>query len=99
MEGIDKILGVPNEEIVGQIEVGKSNNHHKSGDIFRAEVNIKGGGHTLFAVSETNDLYAAIDKLRDEIIAEAKKARGKEKSLIRRGGHAAKNVLKGLFGR
>ena len=99
LEGIDKILGVPTDEVVGQIEVGKSTNHHKSGDIFRAEVNLSGGGHSLYAVSETDDLYAAIDKVRDEIIAEAKKSRGKEKSLVRRGGQAAKNVIKGLFGR
>ncbi|MFA6297326.1 MAG: ribosome-associated translation inhibitor RaiA [Candidatus Paceibacterota bacterium] len=94
LEGIDKILGVSTEEIVGQIEVGKTTNHHKSGDIFRAEVNISGGGYTLYSFSETSDLYAAIDMVRDEIIAEARKLRGKEKSLFRRGGQQIKNYFK-----
>lgn len=99
LEGIDTILGVNSEEVVGQVEVGKTTNHHKSGDIFKAEVNIGGGGHSLYAVSEKDDLYAAIDEVRDSMIAEAKKIRGKQKSLIRRGGQKAKAFIKGIFKR
>lgn len=84
LEGIDTLLGVPSEEVVGQIEVGKSTNHHKSGDIFRAEVNLKGGKHSLYAVAETTDLYAAIDKVHDKVVAEAKKVKGKKKSILKR---------------
>jgi N-ethylmaleimide reductase len=47
---------------------GKISKHHKSGDIFRAEIRAIVDGQDYYAVSEAEDLYVAIDEVKDEIV-------------------------------
>jgi ribosome hibernation promoting factor len=78
------------------IEVGKTTQHHRSGDVFRAEVNLVVAGEQYFAASEKEDLYAAIDEVRDEIIREITSRKNKSQTMMRRGSLRIKNMLKGL---
>lgn len=84
------------EETLVNVEVGRTTRHHKSGDIFRAEIRINLGGQEYYAVSETEDLYAAIDEVKDEIVQELTKKRKKYFHLFKRGGAQIKNLLKGI---
>ena len=95
LEGLEKIL-TEGEHLIN-VEVGKISNRHKSGDIFRAEVSMSFEGQTLYVFSELQDLYSAIDDVRDEIVAEVKKVKDKRRSAIRRGGHQAKEFIKKFF--
>ncbi len=79
-----------------QVEVGKTTKHHKSGDFFKAEIKIIGGGLNYYAVSEKDDLYAAIDLAKDEIIHELQHKKGKNMKLFRRQQQALKDTLRGL---
>lgn len=82
-------------DLLCQVELGKSTNHHKSGDIFRAEINIMlPGQKQIFAVAEESDLYAAIDVVRDEAEREIVSAKEKRATLFRRGGKRIKDLLK-----
>jgi ribosomal subunit interface protein len=90
--GLDK----GNKDVVAQVEVGKCTHHHKSGSIFRAEVHITGGGLDLYAVSEMEDLYAAVDIVRDEVIHSMLQSKGKRQTLARRGAEMIKNMMKGI---
>jgi putative sigma-54 modulation protein len=86
-----------NKEVLVNIEVGKTTRHHKSGDIFRAEIRMLVNGEEYYTVAETSDLYASIDEVKDEI---AYKLSGKKKKalhLFRRGGAKIKRILKGYF--
>lgn len=76
------------------VELGKESNHHKSGDIFRAEVRIGGAGQNFYAVSLAPDLYAAIDAVKDEIIREITKVKGKRETLMRKGGKMIKDAMR-----
>jgi putative sigma-54 modulation protein len=69
-----------NNEALVNVEVGKITKHHKSGDVFRAEIQAICNGQTYYAVSETEDLYASIDEVKDEIIREmtSKKKKAKQ---------------------
>ena len=82
---------------VAQVEVGKVSHHHKSGNVFRAEVHITGGGLDLYAVSEMFDLYAAIDTVRDEMVHNMLQLKGKRETIARRGAEMMKNAMKGLL--
>ena len=56
------------QQIICDVELGKTTQHHKSGDIFKTEVNILlPGNNQFYAVAEESDLYSAIDIVRDEI--------------------------------
>ena len=84
------------DEILVNVEVGKISRHHKSGNIFRAEIQIMADGQAYYAVSETENLYAAIDEVKDEIVHELTSRRKKALRLFRRGGAKIKNLLKGI---
>ena len=86
----------PGADVVAQVEVGMNTKHHKSGNIFRAEVHIIGAGYDLYAVSEQADLYAAIDLVKDEIIHNVLQEKGKSQTLARRGAQMMKNMMKGF---
>ena len=49
------------------IEVGKTSDHHNKGDVFFAEMNVAILGDVLRAHSERDDLYAAIDEVKDDV--------------------------------
>ena len=84
------------DDVLVNIEVGRTTKHHKSGDIFRAEIQIAVDGQTYYAVAETEDLYASIDEVKDEIVHEMTSKRKKAVRLFRRGGAKIKNLLKGI---
>ncbi len=79
------------------IELAKTTEHHKKGDIFKAEIHIVGSGKNLYATAEREDLYAAIDAVRDEILQELNARREKRISFVRRGGARVKAMVKGMW--
>jgi ribosomal subunit interface protein len=82
--------------VKGDVELGKTTNHHNKGDIFRAEIHITAKDTDLYASAEEADLYQAIDKVRDEMLREVRSSKSKKISLIRRGGAKIKAMLKGI---
>ncbi len=79
-----------------QIEVGKTTKHHKGGDVFRAEIKVIGAGLDLYAFTEKEDLYAAIDLAKDEVIRELQHSKGKNLKMFRRQQQAIKDALREL---
>lgn len=83
------------EEILCEVEIGRTTKHHNSGDIFKAEINIMvPGGKQVYATSEEPDLYTAIDIVRDEAEREIVSLKNKKDTLFRRGAIRIKNLLK-----
>lgn len=52
---------------IARVEVGLISTHHKSGKIFRAEVNLALPGNFMRAEAESDDLYHAIDMVRSKL--------------------------------
>jgi len=60
------------------VEVERTTKHHRSGDIFRAEAQIKlPGSYGIRAESTEWDLHQAIDEVKDELQQQLKKYKGK----------------------
>lgn len=94
VSSLDKFLDSP-ESTICEVEIGRSTKRHKSGDVYRAEVNMTGpGNNQVYAVAEESDLYAAIDIVRDEAEREIVSRKSKYKTLIRKGSAQVKNLLK-----
>ncbi|MES3004594.1 MAG: ribosome-associated translation inhibitor RaiA [Patescibacteria group bacterium] len=84
-------------EALCEVEIGKSTNAHKTGDIFKAEINIVGGGiDQVYVTTEEIDLYTAIDIVRDEAERSIVNKKKKKDTMIRKGGAMVKNLLKRL---
>lgn len=69
------------------IDVGMQSHHHTKGKIYYAEVNLDVPGKVIRVVKESEDLYKAIDKVRDHLKEELdhmkEKMRAKDKKVLR----------------
>ena len=78
------------------VEVGKDTEHHQKGEIFKASVNYTCGESKYFVVSVENDLYAAIDDMRDQLVRKMTDDKTKKETLWRRGARSVKKMFKGI---
>jgi len=79
-----------------EVELGKTTKHHQTGDIFFAEINLMQGGRQFRAVAEEATPMAAIDRAKDEVLAELGRSKKKDRILARHAGAAVKAMQKGL---
>ena len=94
ISSLEKFIG-GREQVLCEVEIGRTTRRHKSGDIFRAEVNIiEPGNKQIYAVAEEGDLYSAVDIVRDEAEREIVSRKNKRHALFRRGGAQIKKLLK-----
>ena len=68
-----------NRVIRAEIIVGINNNHHRKGDMFLAEYKLDVPGKNLFAAKQEENLYKAIDAVRDQLELEIKKYKLKQR--------------------
>ncbi len=59
------------------IDIGMRSHHHYKGKIFYAEANIHVPGKIMRVVKDSEDLYKAIDKVKDHLKVEFEKLKGK----------------------
>lgn len=52
------------------VEVGRVTNHHQKGDVFECKAVMSMGGKVIRIQKEEQELYKAIDKVRDHLRAE-----------------------------
>ena len=86
-------------ELTGNVEIGKTTNHHNKGEYFIAEFNINIDGDNFFASSKKEDLYQAIDEAKEEIVRRITETKGKKRTLFRRGATSVKKMIKGISSR
>lgn len=77
-------------------EVVKTTNHHKAGEIFHASCNIVIDGRKFYAESDNEDLYSAIDEVKEILFKEIEKNKDRRQTLMKRGAASVKKMLKGL---
>ena len=96
IEHIDRYIDPSDTSALAEVEVGRTTYHHKSGEIFRAEVNFHSRIGDLRVEAEREDLYAAIYAVKDELVEALRSKKTKRIDFVRRSGIAVKNMLKGL---
>ncbi|MCI5108316.1 MAG: ribosome-associated translation inhibitor RaiA [Candidatus Pacebacteria bacterium] len=92
----DKLIDNNQGGVSCDVEVGKTTRHHKHGDIYRAEFNLHIAGKFYRTEEEESNLYAAIDKAKDELFRTVKRDKKKTIKRNRRGMLKIKNILRGL---
>lgn len=97
LNSIKKLINKKDSGVICDVEVGKTTEHHKSGDVFRAEINLRTEGKTFYASSEKEDLYAAIDEVKDEIKSKLLSYKTKKQTLLKKGGRQIKQFLRGIW--
>jgi len=75
INGLDKFF---DQILEARVDVGLTTKHHQKGNIFRAEVNLEvPQKHIIRAEAEREDLYMAINEVKDELQRQIKKYKEK----------------------
>lgn len=96
LRDLEKLLDPKEESVIAEVEVGKPSRHHKSGQVFYAEITMLIKGKKFRATAKADDLYAAIDSMKDEIVEEVARHHDKIRAREKSGGREAKARLKGI---
>lgn len=96
IQSLEKFFRSNSNTVFAAIELGITSHHHKSGDIFRAELNLSdtATGEHHYAEAEKDDLYAAIDEMKDKAERECVSLKDKKLSLVKRGASRIKKMLR-----
>ncbi len=97
LETLERLIPEDDTTALLSIEVGKTTEHHKTGDVFRAEFNLSPKGKTFYAFAEEADLYTALDRVKDELMHELRTRKDKDLTMFRRGGQKIKQMLRGFY--
>ncbi len=92
LSGIEKAGG----EVAVTFEVGKSTKHHKSGVVFHAYCLINTKGKEFYSSADEEDLYVAIDTVKENLFREISKNKDRRQTLFKRGAISVKKMMKGL---
>lgn len=97
MESLKKLIAKDDTSAKLSIELSKTTNHHAHGQVFQAEaqLHIRGKDSTLYTTQD--DLYKAIDVLKDMLTRELAQYKDKERSVVRRSAHKVKALFKKLI--
>ncbi len=77
-----------------EVELGRSVGHSQQGDVWKAEITITAQGERYRAMAEQESVHAAIDIVKDEILQQLRKHKGRATSLTRRAGLKMKEWLR-----
>ncbi len=92
INGLSKLIRVHEERGVAEarVDVSKTTQHHRKGDVFHADVNLVLPGSVLRAQSEGLDIFSAVDEVKDELARQIKAYKGKQSAKFRRGAQKVK---------
>lgn len=94
----EKFLPVSkDEEVMIDVLVGKTTEHHNQGEVYKAEIMVKYKSEIKHYEHVSDNLKTAIEKACDEVARQIKKTKERKTDLVRRGASKVKSWLR--FGR
>ncbi len=96
MHSLDKLIARDDTSAKLFVELSRTSNHHTNGQIFQAEALLRIKGKEKSFKTTQDDLYKAIDILKDMLLREISQHKDKERSVFRRGAHQVKSLFKKL---
>lgn len=89
---LEKLIDERDGDVRADVELERIT-AHQSGEIFRAEVNFHTSHMSLRAESTQEDMYAAIDLVKDDVMRELRRTKNKNETMVRRGGRMFKQLV------
>ncbi len=94
---VEKFFDDPETALV-EVELGTTAGGQRTGDVYRAEINIKMNGGFFRAEASRDTLHSAIDEAFDEVRQELRKSKTKKRDLMRRGAGKVKDFFRKFRG-
>ena len=92
---LNKFIRDDDTSAMTEITLTKTTGHHSHGDMFQAEARFHSSGKNLIAKTTEDDLYKAIDALKDKLVRELSAHKDKKQSVFKRSAHKIKTLLRG----
>ena len=96
MSSLKKLVPKDDTSASLTIELSKTSNHHVHGQVFQAEAQLHIRGKEVVQRTTQDDLYKAVDVLKDMLTRELAQHKDKERSTLRRGAQRVKSLFKKL---
>ncbi len=93
MSSLYKFLNKPEEAVSFNLRLGKSTNHHNNGKIYYAEVSIHTPDKNFGGKVDSDDVYAALDELKDDMAESISHYKDKSQTLDRRSARQFKEAI------
>ena len=94
MSTLTKYLNQEDDVVSFNARLGKVSNHHNNGKIYFVEVSIHTPRKTFGAGVEAEELYTAIDLLKDELSGNITHYKSKTRALARKGAQKFKQTVR-----
>jgi len=101
-EYVDKKIGglkkfiedIEGSGVIVRVELAKTTRHHQRGDIYKAEVNFQLPQKMFRSVAERDDIYKAIDDVKDELRIMINDYKDEKTAKIRKGARIINKLKK-----
>lgn len=91
---IAKLLqNIEEENIRVEVELARDQ-HHQSGDVYRADITIHAGVDKMHAVGHGESLHSALDIVKDDLSRRFRRGKSKRIDALRSGGAKIKKMLR-----
>lgn len=97
MKPLEKFVAHNDTSAKLSIELSRTTTHHVHGQVFQAEANLHMRGKETSLRTTQDDLYKAVDVLKDMLSREMSQYKDKERSIVRRSAHKVKSLFKKLL--
>jgi len=94
LESLTKFIKGDEDMASVKVEIGRTTNHHKKGEVYRAEIKVTLGKNDFYAEESDEDIYAAIDRVKDEVARELRRFKMKTNDKKKAGGRVVKKIIK-----
>lgn len=74
------------------VEIARTTNHHRQGEVYRAEVNLRIAGNVLRAEKEEWDIRVAVDAVKEELRMMLEKQKGLYDTKVKKGARTLKRL-------
>lgn len=98
LQALDKLIDPGDTSVFCAVEVERTTDHHKSGEIYRSEINLHIAGKDFRAEAKKEKLYDAIDETKNQMAKELRRHKDKQQKNVRKGGARIKAILRGFRG-
>ncbi len=94
LKSLDRLVDPDDTSIQCRVEVEKTTERHRRGDIYRSEINMKIAGASFRAEATAEKLFDAIDESKAQMAKELRRHKKKHVKSVRKGGAKIKEELR-----
>ena len=94
LAALEKLIDPKDTSVLCSVEVEKTSERHKRGELFRSEIKLHIAGATFYAEATEENLFDAIDETKAQMTKEITRYKDKKSKSVRKGGAKMKAILR-----